>query len=73
MKKSRWKNPWFYITFIGLFLTATRIEPSTLTSWQALGKELYGFISNPFLIGTSVVALVGHYMNPTTPGITDKQ
>jgi uncharacterized membrane protein len=73
MKNSRWSNPWLYITFIGLFLTATRIEPSTLTSWQALGSTLYGFISNPFLIGTFIVAAVGQYMNPTTPGITDKK
>lgn len=71
MKKTRWTNPWYYITFIGLFLTATRIEPSTLTSWAALGHALYSFISNPFLIGTTAVAIVGHYMNPNTPGIKD--
>lgn len=68
---SRWRNPWYYITFVGLFLTATRIDPATLTSWQALGQALYGFISNPFLIGSFIVAAVGHYMNPNTPGIKD--
>lgn len=69
--KSRLTNVWFYVTFIGLFLTATRIDPTTLTSWKALGTALYGFISNPFLIGTFIVACIGQWNNPTTPGLTD--
>lgn len=71
MMIKRIKNPYFWIGFIGLFLTATRIDPTTLTSWQALGQALYGFISNPFLIGAFIAASVGQYIDPTTAGFKD--
>lgn len=69
--KTRLKNPLFLITLIGLFLSSTRIEPSTLTSWIALKDALINVFSNPFLLGCFVIALVGQFNNPTTPGIKD--
>ena len=67
----RFKNPWFVIGLVGLFFTSTRIDPTTLTSWGAVKDVLMGFIGNPFLIGTFIIALIGQFINPTTPGIKD--
>lgn len=60
------KNIWNIVTLIGLFLTATRIQPETLTSWKLLGNALYTFISNPFLVGTFALAVIGWWNNPRT-------
>lgn len=70
--KKRLKNPLFWFTMVGLFLSSTRIEPSTLTSWVALKDALLSVLGNPFLLGCFIVALIGQFIDPTTPGISDK-
>lgn len=67
----RFKNPWFWVGLIGLFLTAIGVNPETLTSWAALRQALVDFIGNPFLIGTAAVALLGQFIDPTTAGVGD--
>lgn len=69
--KTRIKNPIFWITFIGLFLSTTRISPETLTNWTLLKDALLGAISNPYLLGCFIVAVVGQLNNPTTKGLSD--
>lgn len=73
MKKSnnRWKNVWFYVGIIGVILTALGVDAQTLTSWTALGESCLNFISNPFAIGTVIMALLGAYVDPTTGGLKD--
>ena len=67
----RMKNPWFWVGLAGLFLTAIGVSPETLTSWAALKQALMEFISNPFMIGSALVALLGQFIDPTTAGVGD--
>lgn len=67
----RFKNVYFYIGIIGLFLTATGVNPQTLTSWQALFDMLKAFFSNPYMIASFVMALIGIIVDPTTKGWKD--
>lgn len=46
------------------FLSATKIDPVTLTNWDLLGKALLNFLSNPFLIGCFLIAIWGQFNNP---------
>ena len=69
--KVRLKNPWFYIGLVGVILTAMGISPETLTSWQAVYDALIGLVSNPFLLGSVFIAVLGVFIDPTTNGVTD--
>ena len=67
----RFKNPWFWVGIVGLFMTAIGVSPETLTSWEALRQAMLDFIGNPFLIGSAAVALLGPFIDPTTAGVGD--
>lgn len=67
----RLKNPYFWIGLLGVILTAMGVEPSTLTSWTAVINSLKSFISNPYMIVSVIVAVLGVINDPTTKGITD--
>lgn len=67
----RMKNPWFWIGLIGVFLTAIGVSPDTLTSWDALRSALAGLMSNPYLLASAAMALLGQFIDPTTAGIGD--
>jgi|GEM_PF-606460 len=69
--KNRWKNPWFYVGIAGIILTACGIDGQTLTSWGALYSAIKSWLGNPYLIGASVLALLGNYVDPTTGGLKD--
>jgi phi LC3 family holin len=68
---NRWRNPWLWVGVIGVILTACGVDASTFTTWTALGTGFIHFISNPFMIGTVVMALLGTYVDPTTGGLKD--
>lgn len=38
-------------------------EPSQLTTWQEVGRQVNGFIRNPYEIGLSIVAVYGYITN----------
>ena len=67
----RFKNPWFIVTLVGLFLTATGINPETLTSWVLVKDALLSVFANPFLLGCFGLAVLGQFIDPTTPGLGD--
>ena len=69
--KVRIKNPWFWVGLLGIILSAMGISPETLTSWQAVLDMLKDFISNPFMIVTVGIAVLGVFVDPTTNGLTD--
>ena len=69
--KSRFKNPLFWVTFLGLFLSVTKISPMTLTSWGALKDAVLGVFSNPYLLGCFILAIIGQINNPITSGLMD--
>mgnify|MGYP000453222043 CR=1 FL=1 len=69
--KNRWKNIWFWTGVIGIILTACGIDGHTLTSWGALYSAIKAWLGNPYLIGSSVLAFMGTYVDPTTGGLKD--
>lgn len=71
MNKERFKNPWFWVGIGGVILTATGMEPSMFTSWDALCDAALDVLKNPFLLGTAALAVLGVFVEPTTKGLTD--
>ncbi len=83
MKSINWKVRFSKdnITFIIRFLAALIIpvlaylglEVTDLTSWKLIGDVLLQFISNPFLLGLTVINALNMIPDPTTKGITDSE
>lgn len=83
MKNINWKIRFNKdnITFIIRFLAALVIpvlaylglEVKDLTSWNLIGDVLLQFISNPFLLGLTVINALNMIPDPTTKGITDSE
>lgn len=71
MNKERFKNPWFWVGIGGVILTATGMEPSMFTSWDAISGAVLDVLKNPFLLGTAALAVLGVFVEPTTKGLTD--
>lgn len=69
--KVRVKNPYFWVGFVGIILTAMGVSPEMFTSWSAVGNQLLEFVSNPFMIGSVIVAVIGVIVDPTTTGLSD--
>lgn len=67
----RIKNIYFVIGLIGVILTASGISPETITSWDILFKNIINIISNPFMLMSVVMSVLGIFVDPTTPGIKD--
>ena len=71
--KVRIKNPWFWVGLIGVILTAMGVSPEMFTSWQAVIDQLKEFISNPYMIGCVILAILGNFVDPTTSGLSDSK
>lgn len=81
--KINWKvrfskhNLTFIIRFIGALLVPVLaylgINFEDLNSWERLGNMLLNFISNPFLIGLTIVNAINLIPDPTTKGISDSE
>ena len=67
----RMKNPWFWVGLIGVILTAMGISPEMLTSWEAVWQAIVELVSNPFMLGSVAVAVLGVFVDPTTKGVSD--
>lgn len=69
----RMKNPWFWVGLVGVILTAMGINPEMLTSWAAVWQAIKELVSNPFLLGSVAVAVLGVFVDPTTKGVCDSK
>lgn len=69
----RSKNIWFWIGLGGVILTAMGISPEMLTSWGAVKDAFINLVSNPYLLGCTLVAVVGVFVDPTTKGLKDSK
>lgn len=67
----RFRNPWFWVSLVGVILTAMGISPEMLTSWDAVGQAFKDLISNPFMLATVAVSILGVFIDPTTKSIGD--
>ena len=71
--KVRIKNPWFWVSLVGVILTAMGVSPETFTTWGAVLDALKELVTNPFMLGSVALAIVGVFIDPTTAGITDSE
>lgn len=69
--KVRAKNPYFWVGLIGVILAAMGISPEMLTTWGAVIDAFKALITNPFMLGSVVLAVMGVLNDPTTAGISD--
>ena len=53
------KNPYFYISVIGLVFSAAGVDFNALTTWALLGKALIDILNNPVSCLAVFTALVG--------------
>ena len=67
----RYKNPWFWVGIGGIVLTSLQVEASSLTTWASVGELVIKTVSNPFLLGTTAMAVLGVFINPTSKGLGD--
>lgn len=71
--KVRIKNPWFWIGLLGVILTAMGVSPEMFTSWDAVIQAVVRLVSNPFMLGSVIVAVIGIFVDPTTNGVADSK
>lgn len=76
----RFKSPQFWIGILGVIaspvLAYYGLSFADMTSWESLGNVLQQFFTNPFLIGTvlmAVLSFIGVLTDPTTKGIADSK
>jgi phi LC3 family holin len=67
----RLKNPWFWVGLVGVVLSAMGVSPDMFTSWGAVWDAIVNLVSNPFMLGSVVLAVLGVFIDPTTAGICD--
>ncbi len=68
---NRYKNPWFWIGLLGVILTAMGVNPEMFTSWAVVWQTLKELVSNPFMLVSVAMAVLGVFVEPTTKGLRD--
>ena len=69
----RFKNPWFWVGLCGTILTAMGVSPEMFTSWDAVWEAVVNMVSNPYMLISVVLAVLGVFVDPTTSGISDSK
>lgn len=69
----RFKNPWFWVGVVSVALTAIGIDPTMLTSWDALYNAILAVLSNPCQLVTMTLAVLAVFVDPTTAGVQDSK
>lgn len=69
LQNAKLKNPYFWISMIGLIFAAAGVDFNTLTSWKLLGDALFGILSNPVAIVAVVTTMVGVWNDNSTKGL----
>lgn len=68
---NRAKNPFFWIGLLGVVFTAAGINIESLTSWGVLFQNILAILENPFLLVSVIAAVLGVFVDTSTPGLTD--
>lgn len=71
--KVRVKNPYFWVGLLGVILSAMGVSADMFTSWDIVIEQAKALISNPFMIGSVIMAVLGTLIDPTTAGVADSQ
>ena len=69
----RFKNPWFWVGLCGTILAAMGVSPEMFTSWGAVWEAMVNMVSNPYMLVSVVLAVLGVFVDPTTSGISDSK
>lgn len=69
--KVRMKNPWFWVSLGGIILTAMGVSVDMFTSWGAVIEQAKALVSNPFMLVSVALAVLGVFVDPTTAGVSD--
>lgn len=69
----RFQNWAFWLGLGATVLAAMNVSPEMFTSWELLWAEIVALFSNPSRLGCVVVAIIGVFTDPTTPGVGDSQ
>ena len=69
IKNPKFRNPYFWLSIIGLFFSAAGIDFNTLISWHLLGEALLSIANNPVSVVAVITALIGIYNNNDTKGL----
>jgi phi LC3 family holin len=69
----RMKNPWFWVGLVGAVLSAMGVSADMFTSWRAVWEAIVGLVSNPFMLGSVAMAVLGIFVDPTTAGVCDSK
>lgn len=67
----RLKNPWFWVSLVGVILTAMGASAETFTSWRHVWEAVVELVKNPYLLGSVAMAVLGVFIDPTTKGVCD--
>ena len=68
----RFKNIFFWLGIIGTIFSAAKIDIQTMTSWSLLIDALKNIIMNPIMLLSVVAAVVGVFVDTSTPGFKDR-
>lgn len=71
--EKRIKNVYFWLGLVGIIFSAAGIDFNTLTSWKLLLDSVLSILNNPVAIMAVTMAIVGVFVDPTTPSLKDKQ
>lgn len=69
--KVRVKNPFFWIGLGAIIITAMGANPEMFTSWQIVKEQFIALVSNPFMLVSVAIAVIGYIQDPTTQGLSD--
>lgn len=69
LKNPKLKNPYFWLSIVGLLFASAGIDFGDLTSWQLLGEALMSILQNPVAIVSVLTAFVGIWNNNGTKGL----
>ena len=66
---SKLKNPYFYLSVVGLIFSASGVDFTQLTSWNLFWQALLGIIENPVCVVGVITALLGIWNDNSTKGL----
>ena len=68
-KYPKFKNPYFYLSVIGLIFSASGVDFNELTSWHLLGEALIDILNNPVCVIAVITAFLGIWNDNSTKGL----
>ena len=66
---SKLKNPYFYLSVVGLIFSASGVDFTQLTSWNLFWQALLGILQNPVCVVAVITALLGIWNDNSTKGL----